>query len=538
MKEIPKNRISKAIGCLVWLALLLSFNWPAIAQGQEPEIREGYNTPIPGSIMTPDTVETKHLGTLKFTDGRPTKKTADKLYDHLAYLRAIEIFLNWMPACSIEAMRMGHVNSGITKPNQVAITEQLMDSNPLFLTGNTDTVYASTILDLERDGPTVVEIPPKCGPGTVNDAFFRFVVDMGAPGPDRGKGGKYLILPPNYKGLPIKFPDNNSTVPVRAGDATENFYVVQSPSYINWLILRGFLVDGKPDAAIKMFKEGLKIYPLQKAANPPTMEFFNLSKAVLNTIHANNDMFFDELNHVIQKEPIGLVDPELRGLAAAIGIEKGKPFEPDARMRAILKDAAAVGNAIARSITFNVRNSEAYLYDDSQWKVGFIGGDYRWLKDGGTGGRNQDARTAFFYFATVNTPAMVKKIVGAGSQYAWTDRDGDGRYLEGDKNYKLNIPADAPAKDFWSVVVYDPQTRSQLQTGQPFPSRNNQKDKFVENADGSVDLFFGPIAPKGKENNWIQTVPGKGWFAILRLYGPLEPWFDKTWRPGEIELVD
>jgi hypothetical protein len=159
----------------------------------------GYNTPIPPEIMTPDTVKTKYLGTLNFTDGRPAKETADKLYDHLAYLRAIEVFLNWMPACSIEALRVGHVKSGITKPNQVAISEQLMDSNPLFLTGNTDTVYASTILDLERDGPTVVEIPPKCGPGTVNDAFFRFVVDMGAPGPDRGQGGKYLILPPNYK---------------------------------------------------------------------------------------------------------------------------------------------------------------------------------------------------------------------------------------------------------------------------------------------------------------------------------------------------
>ena len=158
----------------------------------------GYNTPIPPEIMTPDKVKTKHLGTLEFTDGRPTKETADRVYDHLAYLRAIEVFLNWMPACSIEAMRIGHVKSGITKPNQVAISEQLMDSNPLFLTGNTDTVYASAILDLERDGPTVVEIPPRCGPGTVNDVFFRFVVDMGAPGPDRGQGGKYLILPPDY----------------------------------------------------------------------------------------------------------------------------------------------------------------------------------------------------------------------------------------------------------------------------------------------------------------------------------------------------
>ena len=175
-------------------------------------------------------------------------------------------------------------------------------------------------------------------------------------------------------------------------------------------------------------------------------------------------------------------------------------------MEAILKDAAAVANATARAMSFDVREPEAFIYDDSQWKVAFIGGDYRWLKDNGAGGRNQDARTMFFYFATVNTPAMVQKIVGAGSQYAWTDRDSEGRYVEGDKNYTLNIPADAPVKDFWSVVVYDPQTRSQLQTGQPFPSRNNQKDDFILNKDGSVTLYFGPKAPKGKENNWIETV--------------------------------
>ncbi len=498
----------------------------------------GFNTPIPPEIMTPDKVRTKYLGTLEFSDGRPSKETADKLYDHLTYLRAVEVFLNWMPACSIEAMRIGHVKSGITKANQVAITEQLMDSNPLFLTGNTDTVYASAILDLERDGPIVVVIPPRCGPGTVNDAFFRFVVDMGAPGPDRGLGGKYLILPPDYNGLTISFSDNNSTVPITAGGNTDDYYIVQSPSYINWLILRGFLIDGKPDAAVKMFKEGLKIYPLKDADKTPAMEFTNLSSAMLNTIHANNEKFYEELNHVIQKEPIGLVDPEMRGLAAAIGIEKGKPFEPDARMKVILKNAAAVGNATSRAITFDVRSAEAYLYKGSQWKMGFIGGDYRWLKDGGNGGRNLDARTAFFYFATVNTPAMAAKIVGAGSQYAWTDRDSKGRHFEGEKNYRLNIPTNVPAKDFWSVVVYDPQTRSQLQTGQPFPSRNNEKSKFVKNADGSVDLYFGPEAPQGKENNWIETVPGKGWFTILRLYGPLEPWFDKTWQPGEIELVD
>ncbi len=514
-------------------ALALFLNTYALAQTPS-----GYNTPIPPEIMTPEMVKTKHLGTLRFNDGRPLKETADRVYDHLAYLRAIEVFLNWMPACSIEAMRAGHVKSGITKSNQVAISEQLMDSNPLFLTGNTDTVYASTILDLERDGPTVVEIPPKCGPGTVNDAFFRFVVDMGAPGPDRGQGGKYLILPPDYNGIPIKFPDDNSTVAVQVGDVKENYYVVQSPSYTNWLILRGFLVDGKPDASVNMFKEGLRIYPLAMAAAPPEMEFFNLSKAVMNTIHANNELFYDELNHVIQKEPIGLVDPELRGLAAAIGIEKGKPFEPDDRMKAILKEAAAVGNAAARTITLDNRDPATFYYENSQWKTAFVGGDYRWLRNGGAGGRDQNSRTMFFYFATVNTPAMAAKIVGAGSQYAWAERDSNGRYLEGDKNYTLNIPANVPAKDFWSVVVYDPQTRSQLQTSQPFPSRNNEKDDFIKNDDGSVTIHFGPKAPEGKESNWIQTMSGKGWFCILRLYGPLEPWFDKTWQPGEIELTE
>jgi hypothetical protein len=498
----------------------------------------GFNTPIPPEIMTPEEVVTKYLGTLEFSDGRPVPETADKIYDHLAYLRAVEVFLNLMPAASIEAMRRGHVDSGITQSNQVGITENLLDSIPLFLTGNTDTVYTSAFLDLQRDGPTVVEIPPGSGPGTVNDAFFRFVIDMGAPGPDRGQGGKYLILPPDYDDLPIEIPADGSAATVTVDGVSDSYFIARSLSYTNWLILRGFLVDGKPDTSVEMFREGLRIYPLATRESPPEMEFVMMSGREMNTIHANNEKFYEELDHVFQKEPIGFIDPELRGLAAAIGLQKGKAFEPDIRMQEILKDAAAVGNATARAITLDLRDPEAFFYEDSQWKEAFLGGDYRWLKDGGAGGRNLDARTLFFYFATVNTPAMAAKIVGAGSQYAWTERDVNGEFLDGAKNYTLNIPANPPVKDFWSVVVYDPQTRSQLQTGQPFPSRNDQKYDLIENGDGSVTLYFGPEAPEGKEANWIQTVPGKGWFTILRLYGPLEPWFDKTWRPGEIMVVD
>jgi hypothetical protein len=140
--------------------------------------------------------------------------------------------------------------------------------------------------------------------------------------------------------------------------------------------------------------------------------------------------------------------------------------------------------------------------------------------------------------ATVNTPAMAAKMIGIGSQYAWDNRDSGGDYLDGAKSYRLNIPRDVPAKNFWSVVAYDPQTRSELQTGQPFPSKNSVKGDLVPNSDGSIDLYFGPRPPEGHESNWVETVEGKGWFAVLRLYGPLEPWFDKTWRPGEIERLD
>jgi hypothetical protein len=170
--------------------------------------------------------------------------------------------------------------------------------------------------------------------------------------------------------------------------------------------------------------------------------------------------------------------------------------------------------------------------------TGFVAGDYRWLGGDEMAGRDLDARTYYFYMATVNTPKMAARIPGKGSQYAvsWLDETGSG--YDGSKNYKVNIPANVPAADFWSMVAYDPQTRSELQTSQPYPSKNNKRDKLITNADGSVDLYFGPKAPVGKEANWTQTVPTKEWFVILRLYGPLDPWFDRKWKPGEIVLVN
>lgn len=482
-------------------------------------VPHGYNTPIPSSIMTPDVVDTR-IGRLEFDDGVPTVDTANRLWDHLDFLRGVEVFLQCIPAASLEGMNRGMQSLGLDACHKVAIADGLLDSNSLFLTGNTDTVYASAMIDLERDGPTVVEVPPGCGPGTVNDAWFRFVVDMGAPGPDRGAGGRYLIVAEDYDGA----------VP-------DGMFEARTPSRVNWLILRGFLVDGRPDASTAMFQEGLRVYPLSAADAPPPMEFVSITGKVFNTIHANDVTFYDELDAVIQREPIGVIDPETRGLLAAIGIVKGKPFAPDDRMRAILTEAAAVGNATARAIDFRNRDPEVLVYDDRRWITGFLGGDHRWLRDGGQGGRHLDARTLFFYLATVNTPAMALKMVGIGSQYAGAMVDVDGQALDGARRYRLRLPAGVPVKDFWSIVVYDPQTRSELQTAQPYPSRNSERDDLRSNDDGSIDIHFGPEPPAGDEANWIATVPGKGWFALIRLYGPLEAWFDQTWRPGDIEPV-
>ena len=514
------------------LALALSCALAAYYANAADVPKMKMTTDIPEAITTPDSVETR-IGTLKFFDGIPSKETSALVYDNLDFLRGVETFLNGIPAASIEGMRLGAVALGATNSNQVVYFPKLMDSIPLFLTGNTSTVYAINMLDLKKDGPTVVEVPAGAGPGTVNDAYFRFVVDMGAPGPDKGKGGKYLILPPDYEG-DLDGPIGGKEQVIDG----EKYFVAKSTSYVNLVALRGFLVDGKPDAAAKMWREGLKTYPLARKDNPPKMEFISASGKSYNTIHANNYEFYEELHTVIEREPVEMLDPELRGLFASIGIQKGKPFAPDERMKKILTDAVAVANATARSLLWDERNQEEFLYEGSYWKRGYPGNNYQFLKDDGMGGRNMDARTLFYYFATINTPAMAMKIVGAGSQYAWGYLDSDGNYLDGGKTYKLNIPKDAPAKKFWSVVVYDPQTRSELQTDQTFPSKQSQRDKLITNEDGSIDLYFGPKAPAGKEANWTQTVTGKGWFSLLRLYSPTEAWFDKTWRPGEIELVE
>jgi hypothetical protein len=494
----------------VAFAVLLS---AGAAHAQTPP-KMKMTTPIPESITTPDSVETR-LGTLKFVDGFPDEATVQKVYDNLDFSHGVQAMLNGMPGASLVGMRTAYRKLGAIN-GSVLLFESLLDSKSLYLTGNTDSVYFSNWLDL-KDGPLVIEAPPKVL-AFLDDFWFQYVIDIGNAGPDKGQGGKYLVLPPGYK-----------------GEVPEGYFIARSRTYNLWLMGRGFKVDGDLKPGVESIRKNLRIYPLSQVKNPPETKFISASGFEFNTVHANDFNYFEELNQIVQEEPNEALDPERLGLFASIGIEKGKPFAPDARMKKILTEAAAVGNATTRAILFRTRMKEAYYYPNSAWITTFVGG-YEFLSQPGV--RNLDARALFHYYATGITPAMALKMVGVGSQYAAAFIDSDGKPLDGSKTYKIHLPSNIPAKDFWSFVLYDNQTRSELQTDEQFPSIGSEKKGIVINPDSSVDVYFGPQPPKGHEANWVQTIPGKGWNVLLRLYGPGQSWFDKTWKPGEFERVD
>ncbi|MGD8606542.1 MAG: DUF1254 domain-containing protein [Myxococcales bacterium] len=504
---------------------------------RNPSKKEGELAP---ATLTPNIVRTP-IGSLELVDGVPTHSTAKRLYDHLDFIRGVDAFLHTVPGASLVAIRRGLRSVGVDDNRTVAIFDRLMDSHSLFLTGNSETVYTGTWLDL-RQGAFVVQSPPNTL-GIADDFFFRYVADLGKAGPDRGAGGEFLFVPPGYQ-----------------GQLSEQYFIFKSPTYGNLLMWRGFPVDGDPVPTAQALKQGIRIEPFDvplledlgfdqegstkaqpseetvPAAEEENTAFVSVSGKSFNTIFLNDFGFYEDVDTLVQEEPSEALGPEILGLLAAIGIEKGKPFAPKPARKATLVEAAAVANATARALAFRSRSAEAHLYDRSAWYTPFVGGSHEFTRNGA---RLLDARTLFFYLATMTSPAMVDPRVGVGSQYAVAATDASGRYLDGSRSYRLTLPKDVPAAGFWSVVVYDPQTRSMLQTPQTAtPALSSLRAGPTPNLDGSVTIHFGPLPPMGTQTNWIQTVPGKGWFVILRLYGPLEPWFEKTWRPGELEAVD
>ena len=492
---------------------VLGFLCAAPALAQTPP---KYSADVPPSITTPNEVQTR-IGTLKFFDGLPDRETVRKVYDQLDFSRGIEAFLTGIPAASVHAMCTGLESVGVKKNQGIGITEDLMDARSLFLTPNSTTVYSFFCIDV-KDGPVVVDIPSGVL-GPVDDAYFRFVTDVGLTGPDQGKGGKYLFVPPGYTGaLP-----------------SDGYFVAKTPTYTNLIFFRAFVQNNDVAAAVNHVKNHARVYPLSAAASPPPTTFVNTSGKQFNTIHANDFKFYEEMNQVIQHEPGDAFDPETVGLFAAIGIKKGKPFQPDDRMKAILIDAVAVGNGAARAVLFAPRDPRVKFFPDRQWSNGFIGNSYQFYDNGE---RMLDARTLFHYAATGITPAMAAAKPGTGSAYTFAARDAAGQFFDGGKTYKVTLPAPVPVGQFWSFVVYDSQTRSILETDQKLGGLDSNDKNVKPNADGSYTIYFGPKAPPGQDGNWVQTRPGKSWQVILRLYAPLQAWFDKSWKPGDFEVVN
>lgn len=520
LKEEPAAMMTKSslgVTALAILACGILTGWTASqvqSQKSDPPTQYKYTTEIPPGIASPNKVELP-FGSLNLFDGVPDKASTEKLYDHLDFQRAVQAYLLALPVVNQIGNRDGILKVGQVNTT-VPIWENLVDSRTVELTANDNTPYTWFWVDL-RKGPLVIEAPPKVL-GLVNDIWYHWNGDVGITGPDQGKGGKYLLLPPGYK-----------------GDVPGGYFVIRPGSFSVWVAWRSFLVDGNPKPGVDDVKKLTRIYPLAQAANPPALNFVNMSGKPFNLVAPADYRFWELLNQVVQDESTEAVDGTTLGLWASVGIRKGQPFAPDARMKRILTDAAAMGDATGRALGYRTRDKNAYFFDDRQWKRPFIGGyKFEWQP----GVPNLDAAAMYFFMATGVTPAMDTQIVGEGSTYPWTAVDAKNNPLDGGKNYKLHLPPNIPVKTFWSVIVYDTQTRSMLQTDQQFPSVSSQNKAMKANGDGSVDVYFGPKAPAGKEGNWVQTVPGKGWFTILRLYGPLEPWFKKTWRPGDIELAD
>jgi len=484
---------------------------------QKVEIATYKNTTeIPSGITTPDVVETS-IGTLNFFDGVPTKETAELAQDFLLKSRGVDVFMKGIPGLSLRGLRTGPAELGVNANGKVAIFDKLMDSKALFLTANTSTLYILPYIDTKEEGPIVVEVPPMML-GAFNDAWFRYIGDVGLAGPDRGKGGKYLVLPPSYKG---KIPSG--------------YNVVKTKTYGIWLFMRGNISNGI-ETAVKNVKDHLKIYPLSEVKNPRKTEYVSMSFKYFNTVHTNDYTFYEHLAELVNYESDEMLDPETKGLFASIGIKKGHEFAPNAKTKSILVDAVAIANAAARANNYYPKGDlkMVYFYTDkpTEWVMAYPGKNVFFTYDGAI---NTDARAFFHYSYTGVTPAMATPRVGKGSDYAIAFKDADHNAFDGAKTYKIHIPANVPVADFWALTLYDTQTRSQLQTDQPFPTLGSQDKGIVQNEDGSYDVYFAPEKPEGK--NWLQTIPGKSWFVALRMYGPLEPWINKTWRTSEIELV-
>jgi hypothetical protein len=450
-----------------------------------------------------------------FERGFPAGDTAEKAYDDADLNRAVEAYRFFYPTVSGSGIFKGNEKIGIV-PNKVFGT---LDSKPMHVgfTLNSDTPYAPMLMDLS-DGPMVVELPPGPLICIAMDVNQLWIADLGLPGPAAGKGDKVVFLPPGYKDKP-----------------PAGYRAANSPSNTMLVGIRSLPVGGDVPAAIQRIKT-VKVYPLKPIAGWPQTKWLDLNPLPQDTTPLaweNNMQYWRELHEVINKEVANPRFHNMYGELAALGIEKGKPFGPDARMTRILEMAAKIGNAQMRVESFGDRRPDRVVWPDRKWEwaaLRFEDGDFNTANYA-----DLYARDKWFYQAIGASPAMFKRDPSAGSLYWLGLRDNTGATLDGGKSYKLSVPQPVPGKLFWSVTVYDTETRSQVLTDKGKAALRSMFELKNISTTQPTDLYFGPTAPSGHEGQWIKTIPGKGWFVYFRVYGPETAAFDGSWKPGDFE---
>jgi hypothetical protein len=459
------------------------------------------------------------IGTLTFENGFPSEETTRKLFDEMDYQRAVQAFLWAYPAVSFESIRLATHRDLGADLNDMIIADNYADPKGLWLTANDTTIYALTNVDLGKSGPIVVEIPPGAIVGIIDDFWQRSIADVGLPGPDGAKGGKFLLLPPGH-----------------TREAPQTGYHVLQGTMNNYnVMVRGIVQNGDKDAAVENVKR-VKVYPLSAGSNPKPNRFVSMSGKVIDTTPPTGMAFWERLSGFINNNPVQARDLFYMGMLKPLGIEKGKAFTPDARQRAILEEAAQMGDAMGRVMLFE--GPERFRQPEP-----FPGAKWHWVFQVNPVQQTEaygqiDERLHYTYGAIYTTPALGVMKAGPGGNYVQAFKDKDGHRLDGAKSYRLHLPADAPAEAFWSLTLYDTATRSMIQSPSNDAARSSL-DPLETNTDGSVDLYFGPAgsAPSGLAANWIETVPGKGFYPMMRFYSPKAGLFDGTWQLPDVELV-
>lgn len=468
-----------------------------------------YGASVPGSIITPNQVESKYLGQLNYIDGAPDSGTSQKARDFVDTADAVRVFLSGIPVASIRGLLAGHVSIGMVPNQTIGISEKLLNARSIWLTANTTTPYVSGEADV-RDGPVVIEVGTPIL-GLIDNAAFQFTSRVGVTHPqDQGKGGRYFLCHTSYE-----------------GQVPDGFIPVRTHGYRHWLLFRIITTPETMQTDVQRLKDTMKLYPF---GGDEKTNFLNFTDVQYNTVHAMDETFYDEINELIQYEPPEVFNAEWLSMAKRLGIEKGKPFNPDARMRGVLEEAAKIATAEARSFYFHPGEA-VFTYDDRRWFTPLVNGHQ--FIDNAHGVPNADDRAMFHFMATGITPDMVTKTVGAGSDYRLATRDSNNNLLDGSKHYTVTLPPNAPVTRFWSVMIYDNQTRSMLETDQIGAGLDGLSPGIVSNDDGSITVHFAPEAPAGMERNWVQTMPHKGFNVIFRVYGPTEAWFDGSWKPSD-----